>query len=280
MIWNVTSLVFNQGKSRVRGRFLPAGTNTPGIIWDVISPPTDIVQRAYVAAGPGTDPASSSFLVAYETVEDVVFKGRQKVEFVGSLEMRMSDAEGKPLGSSIVIASSDTTANRFYLGPSICFCSEAKQYFIAWTETDTRWNPVTLGVSWDPHYGVFRDSPTQLFGSVATAYPVGASASYSEAIDPLHLSAADHHILYTGQEDDFGANYLRRYKFVPPPGDPETGGEPKSSSGGGGGNGGSRCGSGQVQVGGGWGTLLAIAGALILSLWPGLGRTLRRPARR
>jgi len=76
MTWNVTSLVFNLGKSRVRGTLPAGGHETPReIIWDVISPPDDIVQRAYVAAGPGDRPESSSFLVAYETVEDVVLQG-------------------------------------------------------------------------------------------------------------------------------------------------------------------------------------------------------------
>jgi len=284
MTWNVTSLVFNLGKSRVRGRFLPAGTNTPGIIWDVISPPTDIVQRAYVAAGPGNDAASSTFLVAYETVEDVVFKGKQKVEFVGSLQMRLTDATGQPVSPLIDIAKSDMGSNRFYLGPSVTWGGEAQQYFIAWTETDTRWNPVTLGVAYYPAAGVFFDTPTRLFGAVATAYPVGAAASYAGTIDPINIGTADHHVMYAGQEDDFGANYLRRYKFIPPPDDPGSPkGDPANVGGGGGGNGGGGC-LGRTVAGGGFGSVLALleagAGALLRAFGPALGRRLRPRARR
>ena len=32
---------------------------------------------------------------------------------------------------------------------------------------------------------------------------------------PANPDAANHHVLFAGQEDDFGANYIRRYKFVP-----------------------------------------------------------------
>jgi hypothetical protein len=285
MTWNVTSLVFNQGKSRVRGRFLPAGTNTPGIIWDVISPPADIVQRAYVAAGPGNDAASSTFLIAYETVEDVVFKGKQKVEFVGSLQMRLTDAQGQPIGGVIDIAKSDTSTNLFYLGPSVAWGGEAQQYFLSWTQTDTRWNPVTLGLAFYPFGGTFMDVPTSLFGTVATAYPVSAAASYAGVINPLDISTADHHVMYAGQEDDFGANYLRRYKFVPPPNKPDPGPGPSGSSGGGGGGGkgGGGC-IGQTAAGGGFGSLLALleagVGALLLAFCPGLGRKLRPRSKR
>jgi hypothetical protein len=284
MTWNVTSLVFNQGKSRVRGRFLPAGTNTPGIIWDVISPPTDIVQRAYVAAGPGNDAASSTFLVAYETVEDVVFKGKQKVEFVGSLQMRLMDATGQPLSTVIGLASSDSTHNLFYLGPSVAWGGETQQYFLAWTQTDTAWNPVTLGVAYYPPGGTFLDAPTQLFGTVATAYPVAAAASYAGTIDPLNVATANYHLMYAGQEDDFGANYLRRYKFVAPPNNSGGGpGNDPAPSGGGGGHGGGGC-FGQTAVGGGLGSLLALleagAGAILLAFCPALGRRLRPRARR
>jgi hypothetical protein len=278
MTWNVTSLVFNQGKSRVRARFLPAGTNTPGIIWDVISPPADIVQRAYVAAGPGNDAASSTFLVAYETVEDVVFKGKQKVEFVGSLQMRVTDATGVPIGGALPLANSNSSSNLFYLGPSVAWGGEAQQYFIAWTQTDTAWNPVTLGVSWFPVSGAFLDQPSQLFGTVATAYPVGTACSYSGVINPLDVSTADHHIMYAGQEDDFGANYLRRYKFVPPPNDPGGGGNNDPAPSGGGGKGHGSC-LGQTAVGGGLGSILALleagAGAILLAFCPALGRRLR-----
>jgi hypothetical protein len=280
MTWNVTSLVFNQGKSRVRGRFLPAGTNTPGIIWDVISPPTEIVQRAYVAAGAGTDLASSSFLVAFETVEDVVRKGTQKVEFVGSLAMRLTDAQGQPIGGTIDVALSEPAANRFYLGPTLTWCAEARQYLVGWTETDTMWNPVTLAVSWHPSSFLFRDAPTAFFGTIATAYPVAASPSYSSAIDPADISTADHHILFAGQEDDFGANYMRRYKFIPVAGTPGGGPGPSGGGGGGGGSGGGGCGVGQAAVGGGAGSILALAGAILLALFPGLGRTLRPRARK
>jgi hypothetical protein len=103
-------------------------------------------------------------------------------------------------------------------------------------------------------------------------------------IDPLNVGTADHHIMYTGQEDDFGANYLRRYKFLPPPdGAPGTI-DPPSSGAGGGGGGGSKCGMGQVVPGNGLGTLLALleagAGALLLAFCPGLGRKLRSRSKR
>ncbi len=278
MTWNVTSLVFNEGKSRVRGRFLPAGTNTPGIIWDVISPPTEIVQRAYVAAGAAGDIASSHFLVAFETVEDVVSKGAQKVEFVGSLQMRLSDAQGQPMGGVVDVARSVPDDNRFYLGPSLTWCAEANQYLVAWTETDTRWNPVTLGVAWHPSTFLFRDAPTALFGTVATAYPVAASASYSDAIDPGDIGNSDHHLMFAGQEDDFGANYLRRYKFLPV-NTPKPGPGP-AGGGGGGGHDGKSCGMGQASAGTGVGPLAALAGALLLALFPGFGRSFRPRSRK
>jgi hypothetical protein len=278
MTWNVTSLVFNEGKSRVRGRFLPSGTNTPGIIWDVISPPTEIVQRAYVAAGAGVDVASSHFLVAYETVEDVVSKGAQKVEFVGSLEMRLTDFQGQPTSGVIPVAVSDPDSNRFFLQPSITWSTEARQYLVAWTETDTNWNPVTLGVAWHPTTFLFRDAPTMLFGTVATAYPVGAAASYSDAVDPGDIGNSDHHVMFTGQEDDFGANYLRRYKFLPVAEPPKPG--VLGTSGGGGGDGHGMCGIGQAAAGSGVGPIAALAGALLLALFPGFGRAFRPRSRR
>src|SRR5207248_1079713 len=209
------------------------------------------------------------------------FKGKQKVEFVGSLQMRMMDAQGQPIGGVIDIAQSDTATNLFYLGPTITWGGETQQYFLAWTQTDTRWNPVTLGVSWYPFGGTFRDSPTRLFGTVATAYPVGAAASYAGVINPLDVIAADHHIMYTGQEDDFGANYLRRYKFLAPPSDPGPDPGPSSKpSGGGGGGSGSHCGMSQAAAGTGWGSILALAGALLLAFCPRLGRSLRPGTRR
>ena len=104
-------------------------------------------------------------------------------------------------------------------------------------------------------------------------------------LDPANLDAADHHLMFAGQEDDFGANYLRRYKFVPPPGDPiDPSGDPTGGGGGGGGSGSSHCGMGHATVGAGLGSLLALleagVGVLLLALWPGLGRNRRLKARR
>ena len=120
---------------------------------------------------------------------------------------------------------------------------------------------------------------------MATAYPVGVAASYAGVIDPLNVGATDHHIMYAGQEDDFGANYIRRYKFEPPPGDPgDKVGPPPTASGGGGGGGNKACGMGQAGAGSGLGSLLALleagAGALLLALCPSLGRRLRPRARK
>jgi hypothetical protein len=222
LVWNVTSLTFNLGKSRVRGRFLPAGQQMATIVWDVFSSsdgagsdlPSQFVQRAYVAAGIGDSVADSHFLVAFESVEDVVRVGTPRVEFVGSLKMRLVDASGgSPRGGVIDLATSDSTERRFYMNPTVSWSRELRQYFLAWAETDTLWNPITLGRSWDPGLGNFVDPQSQLFGSVSTAYPASAAASYSPFVDPVNPGAADHHVMYAAQEDDFGANYIRRFKF-------------------------------------------------------------------
>jgi hypothetical protein len=222
LVWNVTSLTFNLGKSRVRGRFLPAGQQTASIVWDVFSSsdgagsdlPSQFVQRAYVAAGVGDSVANSHFLVAFESVEDVVRVGTPRVEFVGSLKMRLVDASGGvPLGGVLELATSDPLERRFYMNPTVSWSRELRQYFLAWAETDTLWNPITLGRAWDPGTQGFKDAQSQLFGSVSTAYPASAAASYSPFVDPANPGAADHHVMYAAQEDDFGANYIRRFKF-------------------------------------------------------------------
>jgi hypothetical protein len=274
IIWNVTSLTFDIGKSRVRGRFLPAGGQLANIVWDIFSSsdnagatlPTQFVQRATVAAGSAVDVPSSHFLVAFESVEDVVRVGTPKVEFVGSLKMRMVQSTGgAPIGDVIDIAASNPSTNTFYLSPTVAWCREAKQYFLAWSQTDTLWNPVTLGTAYDPAGGTFTEVPSQLFGTIATAYPSGAACSYSAAIDPLNPDSADHHVLFTGQEDDFGANYVRRYKFVAASGPGSGGGPSASSSGGGSGSGSKVCGIGAVSPAPG-GVLLFAAALGILTL--------------
>ncbi|HEX7900043.1 MAG TPA: hypothetical protein VF950_19910 [Planctomycetota bacterium] len=231
LVWNVTSLTFNLGKSRVRGRFLPAGQQTASIVWDVFSSsdgagsdlPSQFVQRAYVAAGAGDVAANSHFLVAFESVEDVVRVGTPRVEFVGSLKMRLVDATGgAPMGGVIDIATSDAPERRFYMNPTVSWSREKRQYFLAWAETDTLWNPITLGRAWDPGPQAFTDPQSQLFGSVSTAYPASAPAS----------GLGDHDVMYAAQEDDFGANYLRRFKFASSgSGVPTPGGEPTLPSG-------------------------------------------------
>jgi hypothetical protein len=291
IVWNVTSLTFNLSKSRVRGRFLAAGQPSAGIVWDIFSPPVQIVQRATVAAGAAKDAGSpqmtladSHFLVVFELVENTVKVGRRHEEMVGSLAMRVTATDGQPLGAPVDLVRSITGGNRFYLAPSAMWCPETDQYLITWTETDQMWNPVTHGRAFSARSFSFPEAQLPLFGTVATAYPAAVSASYSPAIDPAQPDTASYHVLFAAQEDDFGANYLRRYKFLPPPNTPGVVAPPGSPSGGGGDSGDSKCGMGQVAPGSGLGSVLALlgagAGALLLAFCPGLGRTLRPRAKR
>jgi hypothetical protein len=291
LVWNVTTLLFNVPKDRIRGRFLPAGSNTAGILWDIFSASgpanaAEIVQRSYVAAGPSKVPdnpstpqneslENSHFLVAWELVEDVVNEGRPRVEFVGSLAMRMMSPDGAPVGGVISLAASDRTMNRFNLHPVIAWNYEAAQYSLTWTQTDLAWNPITQGAAWHPASGSFTENQNQLFGTIATMYPAAASASYSSAVSPASPDSAPYHVVFLGQEDDFGANYLQRYKFPPtssgsPSPTPPPGPSPPGGGGGSGGEG-SECGCGSV---------LPLAGPSALALALGALATLLLGARR
>jgi len=289
IVWNVTSLTFNLSKSRVRGRFLEAGDSSAGIVWDIFSPPVQIVQRASVAAGPAKDAGSleqtladSHFLVVFELVEGTVLVGRRNEEMVGSLAMRLTSITGQPMGPAMDIVQSDSGANRYYLMPTASWCREADQYLITWTETDKIWNPVTHGRAFSARSFSFPEAQLPLFGTVATAYPSSAAASYSSAIDPAKPEDANYHVLFAAQEDDFGANYLQAYKFtIPSAGIP---GPPSPGPGGGGGGSGSSCGMGQVAAAQGLGSLLSLlgagAGALLLAVCPRFGRRLRSRTKR
>ncbi|GEM_PF-5178275 len=229
--WSVTTLVFNTPKSRVRGRFLGAGAGTAGIVWDIFSPEVQLVQRAAVIAGPSREAdnqatttnealALSHFLVTFQTVEDTVKEGDRLVEYVGSLKARMTEEDGRPSGPVIDIANSDATQT--FLSPSGAWCSETEQFFLTWTRTDkTLWNPYTHGRSWHPKSWSMLDvpvtpAPGPRLTTVASVYPVGMPVSYSGLVNASNPYATQYHLLYAGQEDDFGANFVGWYRFPNP----------------------------------------------------------------
>jgi hypothetical protein len=232
MTWCVTTLVFNEPKSRVRSRHLPAGSSTAGIVWDVFSGNGQLYQRVAVAAGPAKqadNPATpqnetldmSHFFVVFQRVDGIVHEGSRAVEFVGAVQGRMTEENGVPAGALFTVANPDASGT--YLSPTLAWNRETEQYFVSWTKTDsTLWNPVTEGRAWFPRGWTMLDSPNQLFAQLATVYPQGAALTANPAIDPANPGAAEHHVLFGAQEDDFGANYTRRYKFPPTPivGDP------------------------------------------------------------
>ncbi len=232
MTWCVTTLVFNEPKSRVRSRLLPAGSSQAGIVWDVFSGNGQLYQRVAVAAGPAKqadNPATpqnetldmSHFFVLFQRVDGIVSEGNRAVEFIGAVQGRMTEENGVPSGALFTVADPDATGT--YLSPTLAWNRETEQYFVSWTKTDsTLWNPITEGRAWFPRGWTMLDSPNQLFAQLATVYPQGAALTSNPAIDPNNPAAAEHHVLFGAQEDDFGANYTRRYKFPPTPivGDP------------------------------------------------------------
>jgi hypothetical protein len=228
IVWSVTSLVFNEPKSRIRGRMLPAGGVSPGIVWDVFDADGQILQRAAVAAGASRQAdnpltplnetvTTSGFMVVFQRVDDVIYVGSRAVEYIGAIEGRMAEENGVPGGPLIPIAMPSPAAT--YMSPSVAWSRENAQYFLAWTMTETTlYNPVTQGRAWFPTGWTMLDSPSLLFSSLATVYPQGASATANAAaVNPSDPALANHHVMFVGQEDDFGANYTRRYKFPPAP---------------------------------------------------------------
>ncbi len=229
--WSVTTLVFNEPKSRVRGRFLPAGTGNAGIVWDIFSTQGQIVQRASVTAAPtrdADDPSTpddemrtlSNFLVTFQGVDDIVKEGGWAVEYVGAIRARMAEETGKPSGPVIDVAIPDV--NQTFLSPTATWCYETEQFLVSWTRTDTDlWNPYTYGRSWYPKAWAFFDNPINpppgpLLAGIASLYPCAAAMSYSGVIDPATPYSSFSHTLYAGQEDDFGANFVGLYRFPNP----------------------------------------------------------------
>lgn len=224
MIWSVTTLVFNEPKSRVRARFLPTGATTAGIVWDVFSGDDQVVQRAQVAAGPSKDPNDTSvlshFLVVFQSVKDIVWEGSRAVEYVGDIRGRMAEESGQASGPVLDVAVSDATQT--YLSPAVAWGYETEQYFLSWTKTDTAlWNPYSFGRSFHPKAWSMLDTPTQpapgpLLTSVASVYPAVMTVSYSGLVSPASPFGTNFHALYAGQEDDFGANFVGGYAFPNP----------------------------------------------------------------
>jgi len=232
VVWAVTTLVFNEPKSRIRGRFIPHASTEAGIVWDIFSPPAQVVQRATVAAGATNDldnpntPENenrdlSHFLVNFLSVDNVIGEGPDwKVEFTGSINGRMTEENGIPSGPVFEVAKPD--ASQTFLSPTVSWCAETDQYFVAWTRSDTDlWNPTTQGRTWHPKSWALLDVPVnpppgpQLAG-IASLYPVGAAASYSAMISPTSPYQSQQHLLYVGQENDFVANFFGWYRFPNP----------------------------------------------------------------
>jgi hypothetical protein len=234
--WAVNSLVFNEPKSRVRARRLPAGADNrqAGLIFDVVTPPLQIIQRPCVTAGPSLDPDdpatpederrnTSHFMVSFMGVDDIVFEGNIEGtgdslarEFIGSIHARLCEETGKPVGNVIDFAiPSDVSV---YLSPNSVWCREAEQYLVSWCMTDrTLFNPYARGRAYHPKSRQVQDSPTLQFVGIPTLYPIAAAGRAPYL--PVKITNPDttaHHAIVAGQENDFSANWYIKYKFPPP----------------------------------------------------------------